>query len=195
MKRFFIITQPILILLVSLFLNFCGGGGGGGVSSAPDPAHVTIDANPSSIDSGDRTAVTVDIYDVNDLGISLKIRYPTGLDYVVSSAHLEIDGQTYSAIPAGSEQSSSEYSYLVFYFSKSVFGDESGRLSLFLQGNGAVDGQVQVDVDLDDPTLSNSSEFTVTDPKFNAQDAAGIEVRDDSSPSTASPSATATPST
>jgi hypothetical protein len=86
MKRFFIITQPILILLISLFLNFCGGGVGGGVSSAPDPAHITIEANPSLVDSGDRTAVTVDIYDVNDLGIALKLKYPKGLDYVVSSA-------------------------------------------------------------------------------------------------------------
>ena len=175
MKRFFIITQPILILLTSLFLNFCGGGGGGGVSSAPDPAHVTIDANPNYLDSGDRTAVTVDLYDVNDLGIALKLKYPKGLDYVVSSAHLEIDDQTYSAIPASGEQTSGDFTYLVFYFSKSVVGDNSGRLSLFLQGNSAVDGQVQVDVDLDDPTLSNGSEFSVADPKFNAQDAAGIE--------------------
>jgi hypothetical protein len=106
---------------------------------------------------------------------------------------LEINDQTCAAIPASSEQTSGDFTYLVFYFSKSVFGDNSGRLSLFLQGNSAVDGQVQADVDLDDPTISNSSEFSVSDPKFNAQDAAGIEVKDDSSTSTASPTATATP--
>jgi hypothetical protein len=196
MKRFFIITQPVLILLTSLFLNFCGGiggGGGGGSSSPSEPASVLIDASPRVIDSGDRTAVTVDIRDVNDLGIALKLRYPSGLDYVVGSAHIEVNGKTFSAISEGSEKTSGSVTYLVFYFSKDIFGDNSGTLTLTLQGNSAVDSIIEVDADIDDPTLSNNVEFNISDPKFDAQDSTSIEVKDSSSSGTSTPTETATP--
>ncbi len=174
-------------LLCGILLTFavaCGGGGGGG-DGFVGAATVGIRLQPSRIDSGDRTQVTIDIGDVHDTGIALKIRFPNGLRYVPSSAALVVDEQQTKLTPTVNALAEDENSiYLVFYLSQSLFrasGEEyngqMGTLRLQLEGRKAVkNGTVEVDADVDDPQESNDSEFTLGNPEFAAEDEASIEV-------------------
>jgi hypothetical protein len=180
-------TLSLSSLLCGTLIAFaaaCGGGGGGG-DDFVGAATVGITLQPSSIDSGDRTQVTVDIGDVHDNGIALKIRFPNGLRYVPSSASLLVDEQQTKLTPTVNALAEDENSiYLVFYLSQSLFsssGDEYngqvGTLRLQLEGRKAVkDGTVEVDADVDDPQESNDSEFSISTPEFAAEDEASIEV-------------------
>lgn len=181
MKRFSSVS-----LLCGTLLTFavaCGGGGGG--DDFVGAATVGVRLQPSRIDSGDRTQVTIDIGDVHDTGIALKIRFPNGLRYVPSSATLLVDKQQTKLTPAVNALAEDENSiYLVFYLSQSLFrpsggeyNGQMGTLRLQLEGRKAVrKGAVEVDADVDDPQESNDSEFTLSDPEFAAEDEASIEV-------------------
>ncbi len=178
---------PLSSLLCTALLTFataCGGGGGGG-DDFVGAATVGIRLQPSTIDSGDRTQVTIDVGDVHDNGIALKIRFPNGLRYVPASAALLVDEQQTKLTPTVNALAEDENSiYLVFYLSQSLFrasGEEyngqMGTLRLQLEGRKAVkDGKLEVDADVDDPQESNDSEFTLSSPEFAAEDEASIEV-------------------
>jgi hypothetical protein len=161
----------------------CGGGGGG--DDFVGAATVGIRLQPSKIDSGDRTQVTVDIGDVHETGIGLKIRFPDGLRYVPASASLSVDDRETKLTPTVNALAEDDNSvYLVFYLSQSLFrssGEEysgqMGTLRLQLEGRKVVkDGKVEVDADVDDPQESNDSEFSLSNPEFAAEDEASIQV-------------------
>ncbi len=129
--------------------------------------------------------MTIDIGDVNDSGIALKVRFPNGLRYVPASAALLVDQQQTKLTPTVNALAEEENSiYLVFYLSQALFrpsGEEYngqiGTLKLQLEGRKAVrDGKVEVDADVDDPQEGNDSEFTLSNPEFAAEDEASVEV-------------------
>jgi hypothetical protein len=163
----------------------CGGGGGGGGEDFVGAATVAIRLQPSTIDSGDRTQVTIDIGDVHENGIALKVRFPDGLRYVPGSAALDVNDDDTKLTPSVNALVEDDNSiYLVFYLSQSLFrrGEaeyrgEMGSLKLQLEGRTVVrDGKVQVDADVDDPQESNETEFTLSNPEFAAEDEASIRV-------------------
>ncbi len=183
MKASSLFPSLLVGAVVSCF-TACGGGGGGGGEAFVGAATVSIRLQPSVIDSGDRTQVTIDVGDIHDNGIALKVRFPNGLRYVPASTVLEINDQTTKLTPTVNALAEDENSvYLVFYLSQSLFSSgseyngEMGTLQLQLEGRKAVkDGKVEVDADVDDPQESNSTEFSLDNPEFVAEDEAFIRV-------------------
>ena len=166
----------IFFALFLLQLNACGGGGGGGSSSSP--AQGSVRASPSSIDSGDTTTVTVDIREVDQTFI-LKVRYPSGLSFVQSSAMMELsdtDG-IFSHSPA--EFNSDESTYLIFFLNPNQFSsDGRGKLSFNLIGDETTSGQIGIDMDVENPDVDNSFEFSVANPNFTLISDTSIRVTD-----------------
>jgi hypothetical protein len=186
MKR----TLSLMSVLCSLAtaLAGCGGGGGGGSSDEGDfvgAANVSIHTTPGRIDTGDRTETSIELSNVHENGIALKIRYPEGLRYVPGSAFLLIDKKEIDISPTVNATAKGENeTFLVFYLSQSQFKrsgqkytGQSGTVVLQLEGqDSVVDGEIEVDPDVDDPAEDNSTEFNIDTPEFVAEDSAAISV-------------------
>jgi hypothetical protein len=178
------------IILAATFFAFTGvgwggGGGGGGDTSYSGAANVSIRATPSKIDTGSRTQVSIDISDVVESGIAIKIRYPIGLKYVPSSAFLNVGEKELDLTPTiNVDVSKDDETYLVFYVTQSQFkrsgqdyDGEQATMTLQLEGREAVqNGEIEVDPDVDDPAEDNAVEFNVDTPEFEAEDSTPIEV-------------------
>ena len=123
-------------------------------------------------------AVRIRLRDLGAFSVALKVKFPKQLRYISASSYLTVDDSDSRFDPANSETASGS-SYLVFYVNRNNLGDdENGIVSFEVTGDKRVeDGLIEVDVDIDDPHHSNSSEFEPTDPKFDAQDAVTIQVR------------------
>jgi hypothetical protein len=168
----------LTLAAASLILANCGGGGGGD-GDFVGAARVVIQASPQSIDSGDRTEVKVGISDLHPNGISLKIRFPKGLDYVTASSFIEIDDSDIDITPTVNQEKGSDV-YLVYYISPDILDEEDrGTLFFELEGKDEIEeGSIEVDPDVDDPDIDNSTEFNIDDPQFGAEGEVSIEVRD-----------------
>jgi hypothetical protein len=184
--------RPSLVstLLLSAFtipIVGCGSGGGGDDSGDfSGAANVSISINPSNLDSGDRTLVRVDVSDVHEDGIALKLRYPEGLVYVPNSGTLFVDEKETEIKPRVNTVTTDEEAvYLVFYLPQKLFRrpgqeyyGESATVELQLVGKSAVrDGLVEVDADVDDPGIADSIEFNISKPEFLAEDQQTISVQ------------------
>jgi hypothetical protein len=164
-----------LITLLTLALSSCGGGGGGGgEGDFVGAARVSISSSPQEIDSGDRTQVSIRLSDVHENGIAVKIRFPSGLRYVPSSSFLMIGERELDVSPTiNSTDDEEDLTYLIFYLSQGQFrrssqeyNGESGLLTVQLEGRKTViDGEIEVDPDVDDPAEDNSIEFDLTSPE------------------------------
>lgn len=179
------LTSPSVTLLrytflvpALLVLTSCGGGGGGG-DDFIGAARAEISASPREVDSGDRVQVRIRIQEVHENGIALKVRFPAGLEYVADSSTLEVDDAERTIAPTELE-TVEEQVYLVYYLSQADMGDdEQGELIFQLEGRTEVDdGEIEVDPDVDDPDVSNSTEFNVETPEFGAEDSVFITVVD-----------------
>ena len=166
------------------FLTACGGGGGGGGDFA-GAATVTLDVQPSQIDTGDRAQVSTQVGDVHSNGIALKFRYPPGLKYVHSSAFLSVQDKDYDISPTVNVASNEDDAiYLIFYMPQKLFttsGEEyngqPGTVTFQLVGRSEVDdGLDEVDAVVDDSATDNSVEFDLANPEFVAEDQASISV-------------------
>jgi hypothetical protein len=182
------ISRSIILAATIFALNVVGcggGGGGGGDTSYSGAANVSIRATPSKIDTGSRTQVSIDISDVVESGIAIKIRYPIGLKYVPSSAFLNVGEKELDLTPTiNVDVSKDDETYLVFYVTQSQFkrsgqdyDGEQATMTLQLEGREAVqNGEIEVDPDVDDPAEDNAVEFNVDTPEFEAEDSTPIEV-------------------
>lgn len=181
-------NRPLASIVAGLLvaLTACGGGGGGG---GGDPfygaANVNVRTTPSRIDSGDRTQVSMELSEVHENGIAVKIRFPAALRYVPASSFLNVGSKEIDVTPTVIQTDQSEdVTYVVFYLTQSQFkrssGEyrgESGTLLIQLEGRREViEGEVEVDPDVDDPAEDNAVEFDINSPEFAAEGSARIEV-------------------
>lgn len=175
--------SPALVLVLGLailpiLLSSCGGGGGGG-GDFIGAAIVSVRVSPGKIDTGDRTQVTIELSQVHENGITLKVVFPAGLEYVGDSALLIADGDEYPIDPAFNILADSDI-YLVFYLSQAYFGEDGeadGNLTFELEATDVIkSGSIEVDADVDDPNIDNAQEFDVENPEFLGEDSADIEV-------------------
>jgi len=174
-----------IALTATVLLSACGGGGSSDDSTFVGAADVSVSTQPSQIDSGDRTEVTVTVWNVHENGIALKVRFPEGLGYVPGSAVLLIENKEIDLTPQVNALVADEQTrYLVFFISQSSFrinGQEytggEGTVVLQLEGlDGVTDGLIEVDPDVDDPAEANDTEFSLEDPQFVAEAEASITV-------------------
>lgn len=168
--------KALVVGTLSLLLSGCGGGGGDG-DSFIGAANLSVRTSPSTIDTGDRTQVTIDVSDVHENGILLKVRIPAALAYVPASAFLIVDDND---IDIGPDKNVADNNrrFLVFFLDQNDFDDNgSGKVQFQLVGNDSVsDGEIEVDADVNDPLVNDDNEFDVTSPEFGAEDATDITV-------------------
>ncbi|MBN8550005.1 MAG: hypothetical protein J0M12_11875 [Deltaproteobacteria bacterium] len=174
-----ILRSLSVLLICATSIIGCGGGGGGGGSGDGfvGAADSSIEVSPSSIDTGDRTQVTISLSSIHDNGIVLKVRYPKGLAYVPSSAFLNVNNKQVDIGPQ-KNQTKETYTYLVFFLTADQFGtDGEGEVIFELVGNSAVEeGLVEVDADVNDPLTDDGTEFNVNKPEFGTEESADISV-------------------
>lgn len=175
-----------LLPLLTFALASCGGGGGGGgEGDFVGAARVSISSSPREIDSGDRTLVSIRLSDVHENGIAVKIRYPSGLRYVPSTSFLMVGERELDVSPSvNATDEKEDLTYLVFYLSQSQFrrssqryNGENGVLTVQLEGRDTVvEGEIEVDPDVDDPAEDNAIEFDLTSPEFVSEASSSISV-------------------
>lgn len=171
MKR--VQSYKAAILLVAL-CTACGGGGGDGTI---EPAQVKIKVTPDVIDSGERTRVRLELYSFSDSKVIVKVRYPSGLNFVTDSAAYLVDNQDVEIEPDVEAEGDSQ-DYLVFFVNTDELNNPD-KLELLFQLRGVEDvtpSQIEVDIDLDDEDITNSEEFSVETPQFDVQESAYIQV-------------------
>lgn len=173
-------------ICILLPLIGCGGDssssfGGGGA------ALVAITTDPSKIDIQDRTSVKITLKEVNRSGIVVKIRFSNKLEYAPGTTFLRVSGEDRSLEPDFNIRDGNRR-YLVYFLRRSFFGEipdeedlitksEEGELRLELTGRERVQNSlVEVDVDVDDPLISNDQEFSLENPGFQAEAEASISV-------------------
>ena len=172
---------PYLILLCAGLIG-CGGGGGG---SSPDSAgSIGLSLSRSRIDSGEVVTVVVTISQLNSLGGIVKLRFPTGLQYVSGTSFLRVSrsGETVLLDTGPARNRTRDESvFLAYFVDEEDLGDDGrAQLELLLKGNGEVeDGTVVVDIDINDPDIDDDSEFRARDPEITAEASAASEVVDD----------------
>ncbi len=88
---------------------------------------------------------------------------------------------TSTATGTASQNAESNYTkrYLVFFLTRDAFAESrTGTLTFRLRAKDVLDsGRVELDVDLDDPSISNDEEFSVSNPQFESEEHIGIRVR------------------
>lgn len=155
----------ILIGIMAILFSGCGGGGGSG-GDFQEPANVDIEATPKDIYIGGRTLVRTFIDNVHTDGVVIKFRFPKGLNYVKESSRLYIAGGDVDVGPTNSGTKDTS-NYLVYVFSKDVFGDFSGELDFQLEaGEGIGSAKIEVQPAFRNPALPDSQQFSIKDPKF-----------------------------
>lgn len=178
-------TATLLCCVTSLNLAGCGSSGGGGGEDFVGAANVSVRSSPRRIDSGDRAQVDIELSEVHENGIAVKVRYATGLRYVPGSAFLLIGDRELDVSPtANITDDKEDLTYLVFYLSQSQFrrsnreyNGEAGTLRIQLEGRDTiVDGEIEVDPDVDDPAENNAMEFDIASPEFVSEASASISV-------------------
>lgn len=171
---------PFLFLALFSFGVFgCGGSGGGG-DSFSGAGNVLVSIQPNTIDVGDRTRVTVRISQVNPDGILLKVKFPDGLSYVGDTAFLIIGSDEIDIGPDLNVSGDGDDQFLVFFFEQDDFSENfEGVVQFELVGvDKVVAGEVEVDIDVDVPTVDNPGEFDPFNPAFQAEDSDMVVVED-----------------
>lgn len=170
------IIFSLAVLACGCVISSCGGGGGDGFVGA---ANVSVTVNPREIDIADRARVQITVWDVNEDGILLKVRYPKGLEFVPGSADLKA-GKVDEDIEPGAVLTDKNYTYAIFFLDQNDFGENgsgTGFVAFELKGVDNVShGEVQVDADVNDPEIPDSVEFDINDPQFEAQSSDDITV-------------------
>jgi hypothetical protein len=143
-------------------------------------AFVKVNADPTVIDVGDASFVTIDVDDVDDDNFFLKVRFPTGVQYLEGSSTIRVQGSDSERNPDLVFTSvDSNHNYLVYFLSRAEFGDSDGsRVTFDLVGFDRISkGLIEVDADIDDPNIDNNAEFDQNEPKFDAEASTEIQVR------------------
>ena len=158
----------------------CGGGGGGGSDTFVGAAIVNIDSVPRETDPGKRVQVTARINEVHPDGIFLKLRYPDGFSYATGTASFSAQDSDRKLTPQFNQTDEVEgTTYLVFNLTRALFTEENeGTLVLELNSDSEVrSGKIELDADVNDPTIADLQEFSVENPEFNEQDEITITVK------------------
>ncbi len=164
------ILRGVLIITGCLSLSSCGTGKKDGRFGGT--AYVDVSNEPSTIDVGDATFVTVRVDDIEDDAFFLKIRFPTGLEYLLGSSFIESNGEDFPREPDRSFTNNADRkNYIVYFISKAEIDNEKNtRITFDLVGTSRVsDGRVEVDPDIDNPNIPNEREFDTQNPQLEAE--------------------------
>ena len=181
-------------LALCLACGGVGGGGGGGGSGTNDPGELALTVDRSHIDSGDIARVRVDVFDINENGVVLKLKFTNSLSFMRGSAFFYKDEDKERAVTPNFDSSDADARYLVFIFSRrSAYGRSHISLDLDLKAvAGDPKGYIEVDLDNNDPVVPDSQEFSAKNPRFSAQERSGIRIDGTAGSGSATPTPAAT---
>lgn len=170
-----------LLFLAPLFvvLLACGHGGDDDDDFVAS-AIVTAKTKPSIIDTSDRTQVNIYTSQIHENGILLKVRFEKALKFVPNTSFVIVkDENMKEAVEPLYNDDDQKYTYLVFFLSRSQFGeDNSGKVVFELKGvKSQKNNVIEVDPDVDDPDISNDKEFNIKKPEFSPDSIAYVTVR------------------
>jgi hypothetical protein len=197
------IFRFIILAIVVGVAASCGGGGGGGGTSVNHAGDVYLEVERSDLDSGDLDRVNVEIANLNPKGAILKFRIPRSLSYEKKSGMLFPGRDEETRITPDYSVSNENERYIVFFFSPrdAIDGDYISLQFTLRAVSGDKKAFIEYDLDNNDPSISDSREFSAQKPRFTAQERRSIYIAPDSeSPTptpvaagTTTPSATGTP--
>ena len=170
MKKFITI-----ILTISLIFS-CGDENDG--DSFVGAADVSLSAEPSRIDTGDRTQITSRISNLHPDGIILIINYPEELLFVSSSAMIQLDDEEPDDISPLFNQTGDNGNFLVFFIEPDDLDDSSSAdITFELEGiDDLEDGTIGVDADVNDILIDNLLEFDIENPEFLAEREVNVSI-------------------
>lgn len=193
--RRLVVTSLVCSLAMCVACGGIGGGGGGGGSDTNDPGELALTVDRSHIDSGDIVRIRLDVFDINENGVVLKLKFTKALSFMRGSAFFYKDEDKERAVTPNFDTSDADARYLVFIFSRrSAYGRSHISLDLDLKAiAGDPEGYIEVDLDNNDPIVPDSQEFSANNPRFSAQERSDMRI--DGSPgagsATPTPAATA----
>lgn len=173
-------TMKLQLLLAGLLASLLIGCGsdGGSDDDFSGAARLQLDITPKDVDTGDRISGTVEIRDIYEGGIILKIQYPAALSYVASTSYVRYNGGSRVDLSPTTEATSSsgDLTYLVYTLTDEMLNDRSDASVTFeLQANDQTDEDsdsvIAVDADVD-----SGGAFDVENPGFTSQDEQVITV-------------------
>lgn len=178
MKKLLKILTTVCLVIPFVTLVSCGSHGGGGSDSEFDlggAADVSIDARPSSLDTGDRVAVFIRLSDVHKDGIQLKIRFSPELSYVEKSAELSSSSDTENSRSITPDFSGAieDQNFLMFRLPRKFFDDDRrGQVTLELV---AVDTSDKATIGID-PDVNSEGTFDPALPEFASEAETDVEI-------------------
>ena len=141
---------------------------------------MTAKSKPSIIDTGDRTQINIYTSQVHNNGILLKVRFEKALQFVPNTSYVVVKDQNMKEkITPLFNDEDKKYTYLVFFLSPSQFGqDNDGKVVFELKGiKSQKNNTVEVDPDVDDPSIPNDQEFDVKNPEFSPDSVSYVTIR------------------
>lgn len=157
----------ISVIFASILFAACGGGGGG--DSFVGAGNIQLRIGPDKIDTGDRTLVELKFDNTHPDGVTIKVRYPDGLQYVADTSFLTIDGKDIDIGPDFELEGDVDgTTFLIFIINDDDLKDNRGEITFELQGISATDEDsvIEVDIDVLNPFFSaDSAEFDAEDEK------------------------------
>ena len=133
--------------------------------------------------NGNDTVATNPAYDLSEVPEDSSSSSSAGNGSSAAATATPTPTATATAKASGSSSSKAEVvyekRYLVFFITRDAFGtDPNGTLTFTIRAkNVQEDGKVELDVDLDDPSINNDDEFSVTNPLFEKEQAVDVRVR------------------
>ncbi|MGI6681134.1 MAG: hypothetical protein ACOX3T_06620 [Bdellovibrionota bacterium] len=179
-KRLTFLLLFLFSLATILTFSACGSSDDDDDSEYVGSAIIDTKVRPSTIDTSDRVQVAIDIYQIHENGILLKVRFEKALQYVPNSSFITAkqDNMREELIPLFVDDDP-KYTYLIFFLSRSQFGEANeGKVFFELKGIRAQkDVKLEVDPDVDDPNIPNDVEFSIHKPEFTADTVSYITIR------------------
>ncbi|RIL09039.1 MAG: hypothetical protein DCC75_07490 [Proteobacteria bacterium] len=167
MLRLILITASIFL---SAWIAGCGGGSSNSFSSGA--ARVEIDADPRKVDVGDRVEVNLNIEDVDEAGVIIKIRFPNELTYIEDSSIFYVDDEELERSPDSIHTSNDNY-FLIYRISEEDNG-ENNRSTLVFDLR-ADDSKKEANLAVD-PDINSNTPFDPDNPEFESEIEVEIEI-------------------
>lgn len=167
-------TRLSYILILCILSTACGGlGGDGGGGGLPEnyEGDVYLELERGHIDSGDLNKVEIEIVHLNKNGAILKIKIPRSLKYVPHSTVFFSERENSFRQEPTIQAANETERYIVFFLDSSdtIDGDYVSLTFNLKAVSSDEEAYIEIDLDNNDPSIIDSREFKIENPKFTAR--------------------------
>ena len=169
------IITTLLVCSMAFASTGCGGGSGGS-DDFQGSGIINGSVSPQEVDPGDRVEARAAIFEANESGIRVSIRYPEAFSYVPATAFLLINGIEFDIDPDAIINLESSDNTIITFVLPPEFLEDNNDIEVVAQFrlNDEIDDdetfEFDVDtLDLDDLNSESSDQDQIAD-EFNAED-------------------------